>query len=108
MRGAVDWLHRGVRQKRNFVVSLDGLGGLSVGLLEISVIANDCSGSSDQFDHPLAKGLATFAGRSRLVPLDPQAFSGLQCCPSRIRDDGNTGARVVTATGARSFAKLMG
>src|ERR1043166_2737134 len=107
MRGAVDRLHRGVRQKRNFVVGFDSLGGTSVGLVEVTVIANDSSGLADEFDHLLAKRLGAFTDHRRLVPLHLQAFSGLYACPSRIRDDRDARARVVTATGVGGFAKLM-
>src|SRR5215469_17149629 len=33
MRGAVDWLHRGVREEGNFVVCFECLGGSGVGLV---------------------------------------------------------------------------
>src|SRR5215472_2603572 len=107
MRGAVDGLHRGVREEGNFVVGFDGLGGTRMGLVEVTVIANYSSGLAGEFYHLLAKRLGAFTNHRRLVPLHFQAFPGLHGCPRRIRNDRDAGARVVAAARAGGFAKLM-
>ena len=107
MRGAVDGLHRGVREEWNFVVGFDGLDSTGVDMVEVTVVANDGSGLSGEFDQLLAKCLSAFMNPRWFVPLHFQACPGLHGFPGRIRDDRDAGARVVAAAGAGGFAELM-
>src|SRR5262249_34381546 len=107
MSSAVDWLHRGVREERNFVVGFDDLNGTGVGLVEVTIIANDNRGFASEFDHLLAKRLNAFTNHRRLVPLHFQTFPSLHAYPNRIRDDRDAGTYVVAAAGAGGFTKLM-